>query len=174
VPCNVLRVARRLGGVDEAVSDDRRATPADAGFDELYRAEWPRLVRLALALTGSRAVAEDVVHDAFVRLAGERRDAVRPPAYLRAIVVNLVRDRYRHARVEARHVAPPPGVSTDPEIDETWWALQRLPERYRNALVLRFYADLSVADVAALLGCRPGTAKSLIHRGLRLLKERLS
>jgi RNA polymerase sigma factor (sigma-70 family) len=159
--------------VDEAVTDDRPAAPSGAGFDELYRAEWPRLVRLALALTGSRDAAEDVVHDAFVRLAGERREALRPPAYLRAIVVNLVRDRYRHARVEARHLAAPPGVSIDPEIDETWWALQRLPERYRSALVLRFYADLTVADVATLLGCRTGTAKSLIHRGLRLLQERL-
>jgi RNA polymerase sigma factor (sigma-70 family) len=159
--------------VDEAVTDDRPAAPPGEGFDELYRAEWARLVRLALALTGSREVAEDVVHDAFVRLALERRDALRPPAYLRSIVVNLVRDRYRHARVEAKHAASVSGVSVDPEIDETWWTLQSLPERYRTALVLRFYADLTVADVATLLGCRTGTAKSLIHRGLRLLKERL-
>jgi len=52
-------------------------------------------------------------------------------------------------------------------------ALQALPPRYRDALVLRYYFDLRVEDVAEVLGCPVGTAKSLIHRGLEKLKERL-
>ena len=58
-----------------------------------------------------------------------------------------------------------------PEFDETWAALDRIPARRRAALVLRYYEDLPVRGVAAALGCRPGTAKSLIHRGLQSLKE---
>jgi RNA polymerase sigma factor (sigma-70 family) len=143
-------------------------------FEDLYRSEWASLVRLALIMTGSREVAEDLVHDEFVRFAAGRRGAVSRSAYLRASVVNLVHDRYRRRRVEHVHRGASPTAWTDPEIDETWFALQSLPERYRAALTLRFYADLTVPEVAALLGCRTGTAKSLIHRGLRLLKENLA
>jgi DNA-directed RNA polymerase specialized sigma24 family protein len=129
-----------------------------AGFAELYRAEWPRLVRLALILTGSREVAEDLVQDAFVRYAASRRGVARPAAYLRSSVVNLPRPvPPRESGGEAPERDP--GVWADPEIDETAWALRSLPERYRSALVLRFYADLPVAEVAAMLGCRTGTAR---------------
>jgi RNA polymerase sigma factor (sigma-70 family) len=59
-----------------------------------------------------------------------------------------------------------------PELDETWDMLRRLPDRQRIALVLRFYEDLPEREIADLLGCRPGTVKSLIHRGLaRVRKE---
>jgi RNA polymerase sigma factor (sigma-70 family) len=130
--------------------------------------------RAALIITGSREVAEDVVHDAFLRLAGAPQPVANPSAYLRSIVVNLVRDQYRHTRLDARRVDTDLEAWADPEIDETWSALQALPQRYRAPLALRFYADLTVDDVAAVLGCPTGTAKSLIHRGLRLLKERLA
>ena len=142
-------------------------------FEELYRAQWGSLVRLALALSGSRELAEDVAHDAFLRVSKSLPSITNPVAYLRKAVVNGVRDRFRHRQVEARHASGPPLPVPGPEVDETWAALQALPERYRAALVLRFYADLEVEDVAELLGCRNGTAKSLIHRGLRQLKERI-
>jgi RNA polymerase sigma factor (sigma-70 family) len=58
-----------------------------------------------------------------------------------------------------------------PEFDETWEVLRRLPDRQRMAVVLRFYEDLPEADIADLLGCRPGTVKSLIHRGLAQVKK---
>ncbi len=62
-----------------------------------------------------------------------------------------------------------------PEVDETWEALRRLPDRQRAAIVLRFYEDLPEAEIARVLGCRPGTVKSLIHRGLaRVRKETAS
>jgi DNA-directed RNA polymerase specialized sigma24 family protein len=126
-----------------------------------------------MALCGSREVAEDIVHDAFMRASGSFDNVSNPPAYLRAAVVNGARDRHRRARVEGRHPPAPPVPSAVPELDETWAALQLLPDRYRAALVLRFYLDLTVDDVARLLGCREGTAKSLIHRGLKRLKEQL-
>ena len=64
-------------------------------------------------------------------------------------------------------------VTEVPELDETWDVLRRLPPRQRAAVVLRFYEDLSEAAIAELLGCRPGTVKSLIHRGLAKVEEAL-
>jgi RNA polymerase sigma factor (sigma-70 family) len=144
-----------------------------AGFDALYQAHWAGLVRLGYALCGSLPLAEDIVHDAFVRLVPSLGQVKHPLAYLRKAVLNGVRDNYRHLQVEHRHPPRPSLPSQLPEVDETRAALQALPPRYRDALVLRYYSDLRVEDVAEVLGCPVGTAKSLIHRGLEKLKERL-
>jgi RNA polymerase sigma factor (sigma-70 family) len=65
-------------------------------------------------------------------------------------------------------------IVDDPEIDETWAAVCRLPFRQRAVLALRFYEDLPEAEIARVLGCRPGTVKSSLHRGLAKLREELS
>lgn len=144
-----------------------------ASFEQLYRAQWASLVRLALAISGSRELAEDVVHEVFLRVSVALQRVERPEAYLRTAVLNALRDRHRRRMAELRRPVPAMARVAEPEIDETWSALQSLPERYRAALVLRFYADLAIEEVAEQLGCPTGTAKSLIHRGLGLLKERL-
>jgi RNA polymerase sigma factor (sigma-70 family) len=144
-----------------------------ASFEQLYRAQWASLVRLALAISGSRELAEDAVHEVFLRVGVSLEHVERPEAYLRTAVLNALRDRQRRRMVELRRPQPVPARIPEHEIDETWSALQSLPERYRAALVLRYYADLAIEEVAEQLGCPLGTAKSLIHRGLRLLKERL-
>jgi DNA-directed RNA polymerase specialized sigma24 family protein len=77
------------------------------------------------------------------------------------------RDRAKADRL-GRSVALSVGL---PELDETWALLRALPERQRMAVVLRFYEDLPEAEIARLLGCRPGTVKSLIHRGLAKVRE---
>ena len=141
------------------------------GIDALYRDHWARMVRLAHLVTGSNEIAQEVVQDAFVDLHA-KWDRVRDPAaYLRRIVVNGCRARQRRRAVELRHLPDPPPPALPPEIDETWTALARIPARRRAALVLRYYEDLSIDEIAAALDCRPGTAKSLIHRGLRSLEE---
>jgi RNA polymerase sigma factor (sigma-70 family) len=142
-------------------------------FDNLYQAHWVGLVRLGYALCGSLPLAEDIVHDAFVRLVPSLERVEDPVAYLRNADLNGVRDYYRHQLVARRHPPRPSLPSALPEVDETWTALQGLPTRYRDVLVLRYYSDLRVEDVAAVLGCPVGTAKSLIHRGLERLRERL-
>ncbi len=109
--------------------------------------------------------------DAFVRVEAAWSRIESPPAYLRTAVVNGVRARARRAGVERRLTAEPMRPVLEPELDETWNLLARLPARQRQALVLRFYADLPFADIAELLGCRIGTAKSLVHRGLARMKE---
>jgi RNA polymerase sigma factor (sigma-70 family) len=67
-----------------------------------------------------------------------------------------------------------PRVELPPDVDETWSALAKIPERRRVALVLRFYEDLPVAEIAALMDCRTGTVTSLIHRGLESMREVLA
>jgi DNA-directed RNA polymerase specialized sigma24 family protein len=140
-------------------------------IDDLYRAHRRRLARLAFLLTGSADVADELAHDAFVRLWPNLGSVRDPAAYLTTTVTNLARGHLRRISVERRHAPVPPGPALPPDVDEVWSQLWTLSERERAALVLRFYADLDVAGVADAMGCRLGTAKSLIHRGLAHLKE---
>lgn len=143
----------------------------------LYQEEREGMVRLARLLTGSVVIAEDVVQDAFVQLYDRGLGAVdQPGAYLRRTVVNLCRSHHRRKGVETRWRArqPPPQVELPPELDEMRRALSTLADRQREALVLRFYLDLKVEDVAALLDRPAGTVKSDIHRGLAALTEEIT
>lgn len=136
----------------------------------LYRARYGDMVRLAFLLTGSSAEAEEIVQDAFVRIR-KRIDRVdNPSAYLRAAVVNGCRNRYRRILVERRHASPAERDVHD-AADEMSDALSALPIRQRTVIVLRFYAAMTEAEIAASLGCRPGTVKSLCHRGLAELRR---
>jgi len=140
-------------------------------FDVFYREQWAKAVRLAWLMTGSRELAEDLVQDAFVHIGAKWASIQTPTAYLRVTVTNAVR---AHARRESRkHARPIERVQPvlPRELDETWHLLERLPTRERQALVLRFYADLSLTEIADALRCRVGTAKSLVHRGLARMKE---
>ena len=141
-----------------------------SGLAELYRREYAPMVRLAHLLTGSNEAAEDVVQDSFVRLYRSWHRADQPGAYLRTIVVNRCRSWHRRQRMERDRLPRPVPDIVDAEARELLDALGRLGLRQRTALVLRFYADLSEADVAQALGCRPGTVKSLVHRGLRQME----
>jgi RNA polymerase sigma factor (sigma-70 family) len=86
--------------------------------------------------------------------------------------VNRCHDHHRRVGVRRRVPPPPPEIAQEgPELDELWSVLARLPERRRAALVLRYYEDLPVNEIARLLGCRPGTVSSLLHRGLADVKE---
>lgn len=145
-----------------------RATSLEA----LYRKEYAKMVRLAHLITGSNEVAEDLVQESFVRLHRNRPGhAQEPAAYLRTVVVNRCRS-WQRRRVLERSRQPRPGPMTvDSDARELLDALATLAPRQRAALVLRFYADLSEADIAVALGCRPGTVKSLLHRGLIQLER---
>jgi RNA polymerase sigma-70 factor (sigma-E family) len=148
---------------------------------ELYRAHLPGATRLAYLLTGDRTAAEDVAQEAFLRVAsrlGALRDERAFGAYLHRAVVNRVRNRARRLTLERAHLRPAPEpVAELPDLatrERLWQALQRLPHRQRAALVLRFYLDLSEADTAERLGCRPGTVKSSVARGLAALRTDLA
>jgi RNA polymerase sigma factor (sigma-70 family) len=140
-------------------------------FDAFYRSQWAAMVRLAWLMSGSRELAEDVVQDAFVQVGARWSSVEHPVAYLRVAVANGVRS---HARRDARRrtvPVEPQAPVLPPELDETWNFLVHLSPRQRHALVLRFYEDLPFEDIAATIGCRVGTAKSLVHRALARMKE---
>ena len=137
----------------------------------VFAGEHERLVRVAYLLTGSSAVAEDLVQDAFVRLHRHWDGVRQPSAYLRVTVVNGCSAHHRRNRRERSHF---PELVTDTVVPETpvvLDALSELPYRQRAALVLRFYEDRPDSEIAQALGCRPATVRSLVHRGLATLRK---
>jgi RNA polymerase sigma factor (sigma-70 family) len=168
-----------VGSTGSEPTGCRGETPsADAAFRALYEDRLLPLVRFAHLLTGSNAVAEDLVHDAFLKVRPRMAALDAPEAYLRTVVLNECRMWLRHHAVEQRHLAaqggrPESAVTLPPELDEVWGALATLTPRRRIALVLRFYEDQSMEAIAAALGCRVGTARSLVHRGLATLRKTL-
>jgi RNA polymerase sigma-70 factor (sigma-E family) len=152
-------------------------------LEELYVRHAPAAIRLAFVLTGSREAAEDLAHDAFVRLAGRFAHVRRAEsfgAYLRKTVVNLHLSRLRRLRLERAHIdrlrSGGEHAVTMPDVPErldVWQALQSLPPRQRAALALRYYEDLSEHETADVLGCSVPAAKSLVSRGLRTLSGKM-
>ncbi len=145
-----------------------------AELEDLYRREYDGMVRLATLLVGHTGQAEELVQDCFVRLStllsgGGAPD--RPGAYLRTMVVNACRSAQRRARLEATRRPDPRPEAEPTAAEELRDALAQLNERQRAAIVLKYYADWSEADIAQALGCRPGTVKSLTHRALARLRE---
>ena len=150
---------------------------AGAGdLGELYERHAQEAVRVAYLLTGDRELAQDLVQDAFVRLIGRLghlRHADAFPAYLRQTVVNLGRMYFRRrkkerALLEAQTVRDQ-GDPDSIDVESLRMALSSLPYRNRAAIVLRYYCDLPDAETAVVLGCAPGTVRSLISRGLEQL-----
>jgi RNA polymerase sigma-70 factor (sigma-E family) len=168
--------------VTEAVTEADAAPAEGVGgrLGALFLRHGDGAVRLAYLLTGDRSLAEDLVQDAFVKLAGRLahlRDPEAFDAYLRRTVVNLANSHWRRKRLERAYLERQRGrarpVPTEPDLgsrDALWRALQKLSERQRAAIVLRYYEDLSEQQVADILGCRQGTVKSLVSRGLDVLR----
>jgi RNA polymerase sigma factor (sigma-70 family) len=145
-----------------------------ADLEALYREEYPGLVRLARLLLGTATGGEDLVQDVFVRVAarpGGLDDLENPRAFLRTAVVNACRSEQRHQSVVRRREPRPPEPELPAYLGEFADALAALPERQRAAIVLRHHLDLADDDIAALLGCRRSTVRSLVKRGLASLRE---
>ena len=121
----------------------------------------------------SREAAEDAVHDAFVSVYQRWDELDLPGAYLERAVLNRCRDIERRRVVAQRHVK---SVSAEvPAQDAPLFdALGRLKFNHRAAIVLRYYHQLTEAEIASALGCRPGSVGPWIHRGLRQLSKELS
>src|SRR5437763_13271002 len=164
------------------VTMEEQAEAPAGRLDELYRRHAPEAARLAYLITGDRALAEDLVQDAFVKMFGRFRDLRNPDAfaaYLRRTVVNLARSHFRHLKVERAYAAregtwPAPAPPELGAREEMWQALLRLPERQRTAIVLRYYEDLSEAETADTMRCPKGTVKSLVSRGLDRLRQEMT
>ena len=153
----------------------------DEALSALFAAHYDGLLRLAVLLVDP-ATAEDVVQDAFARLHARwrgLRDHDKALAYLRASVVNGARSRLRRNKVAARYEPPREGWAASAEdsaLDraehaDVLAALDRLPRRQREVLVLRYYLDLREADIADTLGISPGSVKQHASRGLAALSR---
>ncbi|MEO1064930.1 MAG: sigma-70 family RNA polymerase sigma factor [Actinomycetota bacterium] len=151
---------------------DADRTSASGALEELYRAEYVGMVRLAFTLVGSNAEAEDLVQDAFVEVS-RRLDQIRNPgAYLRSAVVSRCRSALRRRRVMAlRAPEPAPGLTV--EATELWDVLERLTENQRVAVVLRYYAGYPASEIAKLLDVPAATVRSHLRRGLSTLRKEL-
>lgn len=166
------------------VSDD-----ADSAIAGLYAAHWRHLVRVAYLLLHDQAAAEDVVQDAY--LATHRnwhkvRDQGLAAAYLRRAVVNGARSVLRHEQVVRRQLSAQAGradalgragaesaetgAMRDLGQDLMLAALRTLPPRQQEVLVLRYYCDLSEAQIADALQIAPGSVKAHAHRALNALR----
>ena len=154
------------------------------GLEELYVRYAPAGFRLALLLTGDRALAEDIVQDAFVRVVGRfghLRAGSAFEAYLRRTIVNLTKNTWRRRSVERAHVADALPTRGDVEAADgavvermvVLRALRSLPDRQRTAIVLRFYEDLPEADIASIMRCPAGTVRSLISRGVAAMRDQM-
>jgi RNA polymerase sigma-70 factor (sigma-E family) len=144
------------------------------------RGRWPAMVRLAYGLTGDLGHAEDVAQAAFARVYaawGRLARAGDPDAYLRQVVVNENRRRFRKQRVPEDLPGDLPDVGFTDNADDyderavLLAALGRLGPRQRAVIVLRYWMDMSEADTAAALNCSVGTVKSQASRALATLRQ---
>jgi RNA polymerase sigma factor (sigma-70 family) len=142
-----------------------------ATFAVFYRSEYPSAVRLARLLV-PEAVAEDLAQEAFSRLHGRFDHLDNPPAYLRTTLVNLGRTWHRSAhREQARLAQVRRPEAMELGAGDMLDAIDALPYRQKAVVVLRYWLDLSEAEIADILGCRAGTVKSLGARALGRLRK---
>jgi RNA polymerase sigma-70 factor (sigma-E family) len=177
-----LAAARRPFAADRTTDlpDDR-----DAAVTALFAVHYRQLLALARRLLDDPGDAEDVVMDSFVGLYrrwGSVRRTDNPLCYLRASVVNGSRNRLRRlrlatARLFSQFEPPAPAAEQSAmlhvEDDAVVKVLQGLPRRQREVLVLRYYEQLSEAEIATTLGCSVGSVKTHASRGIQAVAERL-
>lgn len=151
-------------------------------FEEFVAARLPALLRYAVVLTGDRHLAEDLVQDVLVTAHRKwKRIAAtdRPDQYVYRMVTNAYLSwRRRWSTRQILLVEPPERPATAaadrPDQSELWAELARLPRQQRATLVLRYYEDLSVAEIAEVLGCAPATVRSNTSRALATLRVEAS
>lgn len=155
---------------------------AARSFDEFYVNEYASVVRLAVALTGRRELAEELAQETFLtafRRWGRVGNLDDPAGWVRRVATNrCVSSGRRHItelRLLARlRIERPTGDRSSPDIDEELWATVRnLPRRQAQVLALRFVEDLSVDDIARVLECGPETVRTHLRRGRLRVAEQL-
>ena len=160
------------------------ATDVDRLLVGLFEREGRSLVRLARLFVDDRNAAEDLVQEAFIRLArsaGRIKDEAKAAPYLRSIVLNLARDHNRRGLVSLRHRLPFEQERAQEEDQlvlrddqrQILDALRDLPHRQRDCLVLRYYQELGIDDIAATLGISRNSVKTHLQRGLAAMESRL-
>lgn len=173
-----------VAGAFLASSKVRPDSSADSVVTELYSVHFRALVRMAELLVSDKPTAEEVVQDAFVAMHGSWQrlgDAEKALGYLRQAVVNRSRSVLRHRTVVDKNPqkTPPDMPSAEHEAlallerQAVVAALRGLPDRQREVIVLRYYADLSEAETASVMGVSRGAVKSHLARGMATLRVNL-
>ena len=152
----------------------------------LFAQEGTALVRLARLFTDDRNAAEDLVQEAFIRLhrsVDRIRDPDKAAPYLRSILLNLARDHNRRGLMSLRHAealtpdsspeAPEDRVILNDQQSKVIEALEDLPPRQRECLLLRFYFDLTEREIGATLQISPNSVKTHCRRGMDSLRKNL-
>jgi len=164
------------------VEAESREPDAGQAVTALYREHAVRLTRLAVAMLGDRPAAEDVVQEAFCGLYrrwSHLSDPAKSLPYVRSAVLNGCRSVIRHrSRQDGRATAAEPAAASaeyDALVGEehraVLQAVRTLPRRQREALMLRYFADLDVPEIARAMGISPGTVKSTLSRGIAALGQ---
>lgn len=188
LPTSALRLPPFLAAIamaraqGEAISD-----AAEQLVVELFRTEGRSLVRLARLFVDDRDAAEDIVQEAFLRLArhaGKIDSIDRAPAYLRSIVLNLARDHNRRGLVSLRHRAAA-GREVDVVEDAADQlarteehrvvldAVRALPTRQRDCITLKYFEEMSIEEIAATLGVSVNSVKTHLLRAMAALDRKL-
>lgn len=188
-PTSVLTHATDVPGLTVTHGDSHGAPAwdADQALEQLYTAHWRSLVRLGVLLVHDTGLAEEVVQDAFIAVHDRwhrLRDPDRALAYLRQTVVNRSRSALRHRAVVTRHIARGTRETNVSGSDEDALAIERrdavlaamrsLPDRQREVMALRYYAELSEGEIADALGISRGAVKSHASRGAAALRTSLA
>jgi RNA polymerase sigma-70 factor (sigma-E family) len=178
-------VRRPIDVTETLVANGLAAAPlewdADRAVTAIYSEHYRSLVRLAAFLVRDNATAEEVVQDSFVAMHGawrRLRDTDKALSYLRQSVVNRSRSVLRHRIVVDKNTPKPPpdmpsaehGAIIQLERSAVVTALRSLPERQREALVLRYYGDMSEAQIASVMGISRGAVKSHTARAMSALR----
>ena len=161
------------------------AADIEALVVRLFEQEGRSLVRLVRLFVDDRNAAEDLVQEGFIRLARNAhriKDDAKAAAYLRSIVLNLARDNNRRGLVSLRHHLPMDDrrASTEDVIvlrddqQQVIDALRDLPHRQRDCLVLRYYQELGIEDIADTLGISPNSVKTHLKRAMAAMEKRLA
>jgi len=174
------------GAVPDMARTPERSTARESqsrtlSFDSFYRAELKRVVAVVFALTGSRPVAEDMAHDAFLK-AHRRWEEVstydHPGAWVRKVATNLALSGFRRLGAERKALArlgPSAELTFDlePADAEFWQAVRELPKRQAQVIALFYLEDRTVREVADILEMAEGTVRTQLHRGRKALAKKL-
>ncbi len=163
-------------------SDAVSEVQVPGSFEQLYQREYPAVVGLVYGMTGSRWVAEDLAQEAFLRA---HRDWPRvgrmasPDGWVRRVALNLARSRWRRLRSETMATLrfesdeERAKTSLDPDVEEFWEEVRRLPVRQAQAVALHYVEGMPVAEIGQVLGVATGTVKALLHQGRERLGRQL-
>ncbi len=173
-----------VGRASARVGPRGASDPAEASFREFVEGSWHRLLRTGYLLTGDHGTAEDLVQTALMRTYkhwNRVRESQAPEAYVRRAMANITVSAWRRRRLVEHSTAHLPETAGTGDHqneyavrDELWRTVRAMPPRMRTVFVLRYFEDMTEAEVAQTMGCAVGSVKSQISRGLARLRAELT